>query len=59
MEKKRQTKEINDYLNDSIQSIFNKDTRDNLLESLIEVTNNVERLEIQEDRNEKLKQLGI
>ena len=59
MEKKRQTKEINDYLNNSIQSIFNKDTTDNLLESLIEVTNNVERLEIQEDRNEKLKLLGI
>jgi len=59
--KKRQPKEINDYLNDSLQSIFNNDTSDKLklLNNLIEVTDNVEKLEIQENRNEKLKSLGI
>jgi hypothetical protein len=61
MIKKKQTKEINDYLNDSLQSIFNGDTSDKLklLNNLIEVTDNVEKLEVQENRNQKLKQLGI
>jgi hypothetical protein len=61
MIKKKQTKEINDYLNDSLQSIFNGDTNDKLklLNNLIEVTDNVEKLEVQENRNQKLKQLGI
>jgi hypothetical protein len=61
MIKKKQTKEINDYLNDSLQAIFNGDTNDKLklLNNLIEVTDNVEKLEVQENRNQKLKQLGI